>query len=242
MTYKSIFTIALSVILISSAFPASAEVNLRPRLSGYMETGEKFLPEDPDYIDQDFRVETSYRYELGSLRMKQNISNLTKFGIGYKHNSKDYILEMDRDLNNTSQYVDAYISHRFTESLLLKLEVNTRNKKFKDNISADKDNDWVGVMISGTIRPQAEQTEAFSFNDNRSEYYLQIYSKEHDFSTAPFKDSVATTVLFRWHYELTDAFTLKFRTRAYVKDYDTESATRKDAVRESYSLGFDYQF
>ena len=229
------------LILFSSTSKADENSSNRPVLSGDVEVGERYIPVDEDYTTQDFDNESSYRFTITKLQLKQKLSPQALVSVMYKSNDKNYRLDSDTDLNNITHTVTGYFNFKISDGLKLKLDGSYRKANFNLESSKDKNNTWNKGGITLDMKPHDFTVPFFMF-DSKNDYQFGLSYKRLGYDHAPERDSRDTIVHVKWDREVAETFTFHSRARIFIRDYDLPSGGRKNSVRESVGVGFDYQF
>lgn len=224
MRMKWFFLIIAGTLFLPSGAKA---LEYRPVISGNFESGERYVPLDEDFFSADTEEEDAYRFNLGYLQFNQKFNPRSYVSLRYQFNTKDY--EMSPEKDNVAHDLINTFSFGLRGPLAVKLILKVRDKNYENDNS--KDNDVFSPALEFRLRPRG-----------RSSFVFRYSYKDRRYRNDPSRNSSLNSLLGSWKRNLSPALGLKAKYKGKFRDYKEETASRKDSVRQSVSLGFDYKF
>ena len=225
MKIKSLFL--LSALLVILPFSEVKAREYRPVLSGNLESGERYIPLDDYIFSADTEEEDAYKFNMGYLQLTQKFNPQSYLSLRYQFNAKNYELSPEKD-NIAYDLINTF-KFQLRGPLTMKLILKVRDKNYEnDNF---RDNDIFSPALEFRFRPR-----------RRTAFVLRYTYKDHHYRNDSSRDSRLNSLLGSWQRELSPALLLKAKYKGKFRDYKEETKTRKDSVRQSVSLGFEYKF
>lgn len=219
--------------LIFLTFVAGAEParGVKPRvLSGEYEYGEKYTdvfvaPEMTDEARDDEEYDL-YRFKKGWLQYDHDLSDEVKLSARTQTLVRDYV---NRPLlDNTTNYAKLRFSYEPTESWAFWPTVSYRVRDYENSAL---DNRIVTAGVEARYRWGVRDNVRIGLDVDDSQY-------DNDAT----RDRISYGILARLEKPVTEDLTLKVGGRYRRTDFETQSASRRNADQGSGSVGFRYEF
>ncbi len=231
-----IVVVMLILILTFSFLYAKSK---KPKVFIEHEAGERFIPEDSDYIDLDHKENVSYKFDIYKIGVSQKLNKKGNYSIMYKFIDKDYNQSIDSLSSDDNQTKDitAYYSFKLKKIISFRLRTSFR-KRLYDESQSTKENKRLSNSALMVIKPNSGNF----FTNKKNEYSLNLKYKTTDYDFDADKDSNEISYYLNWKRKAMDKLTFKVRYKSTTLNYDKETTIRLNATRQSYLVRAEYQF
>ncbi len=231
---KKIFAIVLCICISTNIYAKP------PKISGNYEQGSRYsIPydeieyptwwfEETEDIDQE---SWAYNYDKGYLKLSQTINKGFKYTVKYDYLEKDFFAAASDNTNNKNRinYYRTYSWIGLPSNFRLKLEYYLRQQDYTfrtwDNLT------HVPHLLL-QWKPAKTKTADLS---------LKYKAQRYDEDTETLKDKNQVDSYIGYKEKVTDKLTINTKYKYTFRKY-TDNPTESNAVRKSFSVGFDYQF
>jgi hypothetical protein len=209
-----------------------------PRLSGNFEQGSRYAISEEeldfpaimfDEVDEDIDQETwAYEFTKGYLQLSQTLNDRMKYVFKYDYLYKDFFAA-DTNNRNRLDYYRTYSWIGLSDALKLKVEYYLRNQDYEfrswDNLT------HVPHMLL-QFKPDDRRAASISLR-----YKAQRYNE----ATEEWKDKNEVISYLAYKEKVFDKLTVNAKYKYTIRHY-TDNPDETDAIKKSFSMGFDYQF
>lgn len=199
-----------------------------PVLTLNTEVGQRFSFEPiDDLLEDDFELADSYSFTLGSYRVKQQITKISRANFSYSFNNKKY--SVSKDLDNNSGTFSCGFFLKILPILTGDFNFNYRQRNFiQDN---EKDNRTLSPGVEFKLKPRKQ-----TLIDLKYVYANTDYPDKE-------RDSNGNRVLLSIQESLYEGhLRLKGRYRGENQDYLTPSKVRNNSAKHSFAVTANIDF
>ena len=212
-----------------------------PKISGNYETGDRYaIDYEEDEIDYSYlfgdaeeadQEAWAYKFDKGYLQLSQTVNDRVRYVIKYDYLDKDFFAATSDATNNSNRlnYYRAYAWFGLTESLKLKAEYYLRAQDYEHR-------DWNNLSHVPHLLLQWSPAKT-----RTADVSLRYKAQRYDDETEAWKDKNQVDSYIGYREKLTDSLTLNARYKYTFRAYD-DNPDQSDAIKKSFSAGFDYQF
>lgn len=204
------------------------------------ERGERFIPDDSDYIDVDHYNHINYHFDIYKIGVSQFMKKNRSYSVIFKTMGKDYNQSLDPadSDNNRTNTLSAYYKFKPFDILSFKMQTIYRRRRY-DEFQSTKESTWLANSLLLKLRPDYKNK---FLTDKTNEYTVSIRYKSTDYKYAPEKESKTLTYYIGWKKKLYENVTFKFRYKTSTINYDKENYLRIDGSKKSFLYRLEYQF
>lgn len=211
-----------------------------PKISGNYEQGSRYsIPydeikyptwwfEEIEDIDQE---SWAYNYDKGYLQLSQTVNKKFRYSVKYDYLDKDFFAAMSDETNNRNRlnYYRTYSWIGLPANFKVKVEYYLRQQ---DYVYRPWDNLTHVPHLLLQWKPDKKRTADLS---------MKYKAQRYDEVTEIWKDKNQMDTAIGYKEKVTDKLTLNTRYKYTFRHY-TDNPDEPNAVRKSFSVGFDYQF
>ena len=226
------YVVLLSVVLLSANLYAKA-----PKISGNYEQGSRYaVPydeieyptwwfEEIEDIDQEA---WAYNFDKGYIKLAQTINKNLKYVVKYDFLNKDFFAAITNNKNQLNYY-RAYSWIGLPNNFKLKVEYYIRAQDYEFR-------PWDNLTHVPHLLLQWKPTKK-----RTADISLRYKAQRYDEATEVWKDKNQIDSYLGYKEKISDKLTLNTKYKYTFRKY-TDNPDKANAVRRSFSVGFDYQF
>lgn len=229
--------ISIIIILLFSISFLNAK---NPKVFIEYENGDRYIPEDSDYSDMDYKDYLSYKYDIYKLGVSQFLPNNKSYSIIYKVIDKDYNQPIESGSssdNNKTNSLSAYYKFKLVKIFSFTFQTIYRKRDYEESHST-KESKWIANSMTLTCKPDYDN---FFIND-KNEYNFNIRYKDTNYKYAPDKDSKDISYYVSWNRDFTENLNFELRYKVTQMDFEQENYLRIDSEKNSLLARLEYQF
>ncbi len=208
-----------------------------PKISGNYERGSRYaIPydeieyptwwfEETEEIDQE---SWAYNYNKGYLKLSQIINKKFRYSVKYDYLEKDFFATATNSKNRLNYY-RAYSWIGLPSNFKLKVEYYLRHQDYSFRT-------WDNLTHIPHILLQWKPAET-----RTADISLKYKAQRYDEETETWKDKNQVDSYVGYKEKVNEKLTMNTKYKYTFRNY-TDNPTESNAVRKSFSVGFDYQF